>query len=60
MSNENTPNPHSIRLSDEDEEMLVYLRRRLGLKHTPVFRLALRKLYQQEKAMEAKETKQAK
>ena len=60
MSNENTPNPHSLRLSHEDEAMLVYLRERLGLKHSALFRVALRKLYQEEKAMEAKQTKRAK
>jgi hypothetical protein len=57
VSNENTPNPHSLRLSNDDEAMLTYLRARLGLKYSAIFRLALRKLYQQEKAVQAKQAK---
>ncbi|SEB98251.1 hypothetical protein SAMN05443244_2344 [Terriglobus roseus] len=50
MGDDNTtPHPHSFRLSDEDQEMLAYLRERLGMKSSPVLRLALRRLYQAEK-----------
>ena len=52
MATDTTPHPHSFRLSDEDQEMLAYLRERLGMKSSPVLRLALRRLYQAEKKLE--------
>jgi hypothetical protein len=52
MVNGTAPHPHSIRLSDEDQVMLDYLRERLGMKSSPVFRLALRRLYQAEKKLD--------
>jgi hypothetical protein len=47
-----TQHPHSIRLNEEDDGMLEYLMKRLGMKPSQVFRLALRRLYQAEKRID--------
>jgi hypothetical protein len=42
----------SLRINDEDKEILGYLKERLGMGPTQVIRLALRRLFQSEKKLE--------
>lgn len=46
--------PFSMRVNAEDIEVLDYLQERLGLKRPQVFKLAIRRLQEQEKRAENK------
>ena len=44
--------PLSLRVNDEDIEMIAYLKQRLGIGSSSVLRLALRRLFQAEKKLD--------
>ena len=46
--------PISFRANEADKEIMAYLQERLGLKMPQVFRVAIRRLYEQEKRAEGK------
>jgi len=48
--------PYTMRMNKEDAQMIEYLKTRLGMGTAPVFRLALRRLYQAERAAEKRES----
>jgi hypothetical protein len=44
--------PFSFRANDEDMEILVYLKKKLGVGLSQIVKMAIRKLYEQEKRRE--------
>jgi hypothetical protein len=53
MEKEKTP-PRSFRANEQDQAIFTYLQKRLGLEFPQIIRLAIRRLYEQEKRVEKK------